>query len=496
MSAHREKIFERRGEGTLKPKNNDTIDVEFACYQYSDGNIEGTIKLLEKKHLRSDYIDHKECNLSAELENGERLCIKNLRTRFASRQLVDNSQSQMDVKFDAFGLSLEGREFLSNRTKKYCKFGIPGIYSIGKSFGIDIGNFTFAIDDKEISEYSPCTTSYIKIDLNDGTESKSVEECKSLLYEKIGRILLLTSFARGSRIDWAYFELFEQNDEKKSYEQIYSERKVVPYNDSGWGWHVISREELYAYLETAYSTYADDFDENTGFDFAIHWYLESFRISSIESMYIKLFTALEVLVIRFVGFEGRKNIFTGEGDFEEFRNQLEDRIEGVLEDMDETKRESICDKLWECFKECKNIFETEGGFKEFRKQLEKQIKNKKLLEKEGAAKRAAIYKKLGELNRYPFKTNLELFLTKYDIGFKDLIDDLEPLIKYRNEIIHRGSTKSITPEKLIGEYDKLLTLIQRIFLSLLEYNGEYYNGIKEKYEQFNKNPNNDVHCSD
>jgi len=463
MSMHREKIFERRGEGTLKPKNNDTIEirVEFACYQYSDGNIEGTIKLLEEKHL-----DHKEYNLSARLENGERLYIENLRTR--------NSQSLWtDVRFDAFGLRLECREISSNRTKKCCKFGVSNMVQHEK-LGIDIGGVTpvMAENQLEIWEYIrdrkvSCVTGYIEIRLDEEIKLNSVEEYKSELYEKIRRILLLTSLAKGTRIDWAYFELFEQIDEK-SYERIYSERRAIPNKYTGMR-SIISPLKLHEYLEIAYSNYTDTFDKNKRFDSAIYWYLESFLTNTIEPRYIKLFTALEVLVFGFSNFEGRKEIFTGEKDFEEFRDQLEEKIEGLLEDMDETKRESICKKLEEFFKECKNIFETEEDFNKFRKKLQKQIKN---LLKEDIEKRERIYDKLGELNRYPFKINLELFLKTNHIKFND-DDDLKSLIKNRNELIHQGSTEESTSKELFEEeYAKLLPLIQRIFLSLLKYDGE------------------------
>ena len=210
-------------------------------------------------------------------------------------------------------------------------------------------------------------------------------------------------------------------------------------------------------------------------------------------MYIKLFTALEALVVGFVRFKGRENVFTREKDFEEFRNQLEERIGELLEDMDETNRVSICEKLGECLKECENIFKTKKEFEEFKKQLKKQIKN---LLKEDITKRTSIYAKLVELNRYPFETNLKLFLTEHHVEFNDLIDDLGSLIKCRNEIIHSGSIERIASTELIDEYYKLLALIQRIFLSLLKYNGDYYNLMKEEWEQFKKDPNNDVHCSD
>lgn len=453
MGTHREEIFKITGEGTLKPINNDTpkIHVEFVCYQYSDGNIEGTIKLLEKKHRRSDYIDHKEHDLSAKLENGEQLYIENLYTRFVSGQRVDSSQSIGDVRFDAAKLRLECREISSNRNKKYCKFGVSNILLPDKPFGIDIGDVTHVIDKNhwEIWKYIidrkvSCVTGYIQICLDGENKLNSVEGYKSELYEKIRRILLLTSLAKGTRVDWAYFELFEQIDEK-SYERIYSERRAISNKYTGTS-SIISPPKLHGYLETTYPNYTDNFDKDTRFNFAIYWYLESFFTNTIDSMYMKLFIALEALVFGFVNFEGREH-----------------------------------------------IFETEEDFKKFRRQLEKQIK--KLL-KDDKAKRASIYSKLGELNRYPFKTNLELFLTEHHIEFNDLIEDLGSLTDNRNEIIHRGLTEKITSPELVGEYYKLLTLIQRIFLSLLKYEGEYYNSMKAEWEQFKKDPNNDVHCSD
>jgi hypothetical protein len=54
MSALREKIFEREGEGILKTQNTDSrpivIPVKFTCAQYRDGVIDGTIKITEEDH--------------------------------------------------------------------------------------------------------------------------------------------------------------------------------------------------------------------------------------------------------------------------------------------------------------------------------------------------------------------------------------------------------------------------------------------------------------
>ncbi|HJH25979.1 MAG TPA: hypothetical protein C5S37_04210 [Methanophagales archaeon] len=83
-----------------------------------------------------------------------------------------------------------------------------------------------------------------------------------------------------------------------------------------------------------------------------------------------------------------------------------------------------------------------------------------------------------------------MFLGHYKIGYGDIIEEFGELIKIRDNITHRGiSDKEF--DDLIEAYDKLMTLVRRIFLAILNYEGSYWNWINKNLEVFKKDPNND-----
>ena len=115
MSIHREKIFDIQGKGILKNELLE-IPVNFTCYQYFDGVIEGTIELSEEnqhKYFTEIYIG-KEFNISAEIDNSEinikKLIITNISTELIKLEL-------RDIKFKTNFLKFKNREITSN-TKK------------------------------------------------------------------------------------------------------------------------------------------------------------------------------------------------------------------------------------------------------------------------------------------------------------------------------------------------------------------------------------------
>ncbi|NQE52547.1 hypothetical protein C5S29_03060, partial [ANME-1 cluster archaeon GoMg3.2] len=78
----------------------------------------------------------------------------------------------------------------------------------------------------------------------------------------------------------------------------------------------------------------------------------------------------------------------------------------------------------------------------------------------------------------------------YKIGYRDIIEDLGDLIKVRDNITHRGISEREF-DALIEVYDKLMALVHRIFLSVLNYEGSYRNWISKNLEIFKKDPDSD-----
>ena len=290
-------------------------------------------------------------------------------------------------------------------------------------------------------------TGVVRIELNDEVRPQSIEAYKSLLFKRISKILLLASLSQGNYIGWASFELFEQNNEGE-YEIVYSERRNIPSAFSAR--HELTPcDDLSNYFKKTYPNYTDNLDTDLGFYFAVEWYLESLNRLLLESRYLGLFTVLETFVYRFA-------------------TTQEPPIEFIFDDNDFKRFKK---KLKKPMKECLSAFSIDTN---------KDMRN-------------GLYSNLSCLNRYSFRYNLTMFLRYYKIGYSDIIEDLNDLgvlKEVRDNIIHRGISGRDFDD-LIEAYDKVMALVQRIFLAILNYEGKYRNGINKKLGTFKKDPNND-----
>jgi hypothetical protein len=82
--------------------------------------------------------------------------------------------------------------------------------------------------------------------------------------------------------------------------------------------------------------------------------------------------------------------------------------------------------------------------------------------------------RLGMLNQRSLQTNLRTLLTRCAVPVLGIEKEIPSLIKLRNEIVHRGhKAESGLPQPLSYYTAVLRELLTRIFLSLLQYKGEY-----------------------
>ena len=453
MSVLREKIFEREGEGILKPQNTDSEDIEipvkFTCAQYRDGVIDGTITLIGDDHaLYMDlFYTHKDTKFSlcANLD-GEELNIDPLSISDFSPQMGERVELR-DIAFIADYLKLKHRDVTSATTKIFCRFDVSNLKSFMSTFEIEEGKVTFFQyeDDiwRDIKIYKKSgITGGVQIELNDDVRLQSIEAYKSLLFNKINKILRLASLSQGTYIDWASFVLCEQNSEGE-YERIYTERKIIRTEFSARP-ELTPYGDLSNYFKKILFQYTDNLDTDLGFYFALEWYLESLNRSLLESKYLGLFTVLETLIYRFATTQKPPRIF-------------------ILVDAD---------------------------FKRFKEKLKKPMKDSLRALSMDTEKRKALYLNLPCLNRYSFKDNLTMFLGYYKIGYSDIIEDLGDLINVRDNITHKGISEREF-DALIDACDKLMALVHRIFLSVLNYEGSYRNWISKHLEIFKKDPNKD-----
>ncbi len=526
MSLFRKEIFGHEGKGILKPKDTDLghieIPVKFTCAQYCDGDIGGTITLIEPDHTQ--YIDlfpfHKDAKFSLNANrDGEELNIEELAIPKITHLRGERVEFR-DITFIANSLKFKNREISSSSNKMFCGFNVTNL-NVSKIrmtiFKIEEGKvifFNYKNDIwKDIEFYKKAgITGGVKIELNDEVKCQSIEAYKSLLFKKINKILRLASLSQGTCINWASFELFEQNNESE-YEMVYSERKIIPSAFSARH-ELTSYEDLSNYFKKTYPNYTDNLDSDLGFYPAVEWYLESLNRGLLESTYLGLFTVLETFIYRFATTKNREFILDKK-DFKKFKKKLEVSIEEHLSTLDIDKEYFSVDAGFEedlnngiIMEVLKNMFKTKGLPLSKNTTIKKEmaedweITDKKrtytyIIQKDDGT--LNIYEGIGAalnsnslcLNRYSFKKNLTMFLGCHDIGYSDIIEDLGVLINVRNNITHRGRSERDFDALIALTYNKLVALVQRIFLSILKYEGRYWNWINKKSEEFKKDPNND-----
>ena len=82
--------------------------------------------------------------------------------------------------------------------------------------------------------------------------------------------------------------------------------------------------------------------------------------------------------------------------------------------------------------------------------------------------------KIGNLNMQSFQSSLQSMLAEYLVPLNGLNEYLPDLIKVRNKIVHSGIHKPSNGQMSLDTYlSAAEELLRRIFLSLLDYDGNY-----------------------
>lgn len=431
-------IISLKGLGVLIDKDDNEIKIHFICYQKENSKIYGSINLINNdQYTMFKYFskNNREFKIKGKTDDGYDIIIENVMLTRIFYKL--GTQNKNPIEFVAMKFII---------SKKFCeidriRYGIINL-NVFNLIKIEIKNGIIEIKPverisdivREINTLStPKLTSYADIKINCLVDNLDNEINR--INKELFRILELSSFAQGITQSYIYINCYK--DDELLY-GIYNRVKTrnQSFNEFIWSPYIGS------YLKIAYKKYTDDLIKKTGLSLAMEWYIDSFSNVIGESKYIIMFNALERLIYEYK----------------------------ILKDKDEILKPIQ-------FKNVKS---------EIKKEISKILKSN-CVEK---VKRGAIYKKLNELNRYALKDILNEYLYENDIGYSDIFGDFSKLYEIRNELIHRGVTDT---KGLYDYYLQLTVLVQRIILSLFEYDGnEWINRLNDfSHEKFHKNPTND-----
>ena len=227
----------------------------------------------------------------------------------------------------------------------------------------------------------------------------------------------LVSLFQDTLIDWAYFELYEQNNEGEY--KVYSEGRNIRSAFSARD-ELTSYGDLSNYIKKTYPNYTDNLDTDLGFNFAVEWYLESLNRGLLESKYLRLYVVLETFIYRFATIQKK-----------ECRKALSI-------DTDKDKRRALCSKL-EClnrsFKDKLTMFlgHYKIGYGDIIEELGELIKIRDNITHRGISEKEfedliEAYDKLMALVRRIF-----LAILKYEGSYRNLNKKLEVFKKDQND---------------------------------------------------------------
>lgn len=449
MALFRKKLSTYSGKGTLTSKDSAiTAPIQFTCSQLFDGTIEGEIQIAAgaREAFPFSRVLGVEFTINGETDDGEKLFAEEVMmtsVNWGTRE----GQTIGELKFSAILLDLERRKLKSVDSTVMLNYGITCLELFRVWSDTKVGKIVFAklkecetaLEDIK-THGRACLTSMAQLKVKPEIKHEEARDYINSTKNELWKVLDLTSLAQGIYQDWMNCQVCEKVGD--NYEIVHIQHRK-PRTRLMKPRGLIHMLDLREYLAKTYPNYTDDLDSRTGFRGGLEWYIEALSAGVLEAKYLMGFVCLELLVDRFNKRTGRDKILEDD-TFSGFEERVQGEARRILREM--------------------NV---------------------------DSSKRAGIYSGLGGLNRYPFASDLAELLKENRIGHSDLFEDLGKIAEIRNKIAHEGMA-ALPIETLHQYYLKIITLIQRILLSLIWYDGDIFNWTHNfKVEQFNRDPRNE-----
>lgn len=457
-----DKRIKIEGDGYLINNDlNKQFPVKFEVEQIHTGKISGKCTssgfeyedILSPSQLQEyemqKYIleNFRDSSLKGETKNREKVIIDGI---WLSR--ISFRGTTLDLKFSAGKVEVS-YETISTKDQLWIKYGIINLdlrRLLRGHIETDIGKITFSKwkDHEEIIEEmdtfkTPLLSGFLNItDVNTG-KFESIDSYLKTADETIGKILELLSLAQSTYLSHCLICVYAKTPNSNSHDDYELKRMVIldiKTKTPSFGQPLIRDwADIYKFISPKtlrkYSDLREKFDLNIAFE----WYLESLY-GALQSDYLLTCTCLELLKDRHNKMIGNTYIIPEALFNGQYYPDLKKCMKKVLKE--------------------KGINENSDTHKEIR---------------------AEFYANLKGINRTSFLSSILQILNDFYISYDDLSLNIEIIPEMRNQITH-GGVQKISPEELFDVHEKLICLIQRIFLALLEYDG-YFLDRNDRYER-------------
>ena len=388
--------------------------------------------------------------LKGETKNQDKVVIKDI---FTYGCTIKHSAPILDLKFSAGKVDVS-YETISTKDQLWIKYGIINL-DLRRLFRghieTDIGKITFSKwkGHEEIIEEmktfkTPLLSGFLNIkDVNIG-KFESIDSYLKTADETIGKILELLSLAQSTYLSHCLIRIYAKIPNPNSHDDYELKRMVmldIKTKTPSLGQPLIRDwEDIYKFISPKILRKYSDLREKFDLDIAFEWYLESLH-GALQSDYLLACTCLELLKDRYNKKIGNEYIISPKELFDkQYYPDLKKKTKEVLKE--------------------KGINEDSEKHKNIR---------------------AEFYANLKGINRNSFSSNILRLLNDLNISYRDLFPDINIIPEVRNQITHSGIQEG-KPEELFDVHEKLICLIQRIFLALLEYDG-YFLNRNNRYER-------------
>lgn len=280
-------------------------------------------------------------------------------------------------------------------------------------------------------------TAFAEIFINNPDTSLSLKEILSDSINVVQGFLCITRLADTCHHGWCSASLYEKLFDSEKYELVL--QKMTQPKTKPPSYRSLTNPAHSSYFfESAYAGYKgreDELKKVYDFDIALEWYLEANIASVLESQYLMACTCLELLVDRYAETTGTEFIM----DQDRFDKDLFPFL----------------------------VSASRRHMKELGMSSEQ---------------RSEIYMKLKGLNRRSIKTGIESLLAHLKVKYDDLFNDLGAITRIRNRITHTGIYDDF--DELSKVFNRLYVLLTRIFLSILNYQHDYFDWSRGDWVHF------------
>ncbi|AKB52767.1 hypothetical protein MSBRW_3514 [Methanosarcina barkeri str. Wiesmoor] len=428
------KIYEYSGTGELLFEDGQKFDCEFVAFQMKNGKILFHAKRCRSKiqqysspkkgYCRASFVGVTDKKYKISGENGLIIHIESV-----------NDERSITCSFEILNVQI-----LENENKREVHFGITNFEFTGNECNERILTLNLKesarISIQKLQAYKKIMRwikTFRSIDVTCEAIFNLSEEKFENTIEILDNLLYAMSIARGTKIQWIYYEIFD--DKEICISRVHSSSRVTKVYSS---YNLIDPKDTNStkiFLENAKPI----FGEKNKLVEPMRELIDSHLDSLIPGVYLET--------------KGANLGITMEMLKESFIRTAE---------KDGINKENIL---------------TEEKFKELEKSIKKCIKFE-VKEKE---KRALMYKNLKSINRRPFNTLISDFCK--EINFEVNEDQVQLFVKCRNKLVHTGNfyCRYATEDKErypqlkdeLSEYRFLVDFINKLLLKSYGYKGFY-----------------------